>query len=193
MHEPDLVTCALRRCRALARVPSRVLAVATRRSTQPRPPGPTPLRRADHQRPRRRRHRRAVVPRRRRHHRRPHRGDRPARRPRRRRRASTPSDLVVAPGFIDMLGQSEFNVLVDPRAASKITQGITTEITGEGIVDRAAQRRAGGRRRKPQLRPLQGHARLPHARRVLRAARDELDAGDQPRHVRRRRRRCATT
>ncbi|HYE86442.1 MAG TPA: D-aminoacylase [Vicinamibacterales bacterium] len=42
------------------------------------------------------------------------------------------ADLVVAPGFIDMLGQSEFNVLVDPRAASKITQGITTEITGEG-------------------------------------------------------------
>lgn len=42
------------------------------------------------------------------------------------------SSLVVAPGFIDMLGQSEFNVLVDPRAASKITQGVTTEITGEG-------------------------------------------------------------
>ena len=42
------------------------------------------------------------------------------------------SNLVVAPGFVDMLGQSEFNVLVDPRAASKITQGITTEITGEG-------------------------------------------------------------
>ena len=42
------------------------------------------------------------------------------------------STLVVSPGFIDMLGQSEFNVLVDPRAASKITQGITTEITGEG-------------------------------------------------------------
>ncbi|HQZ38285.1 MAG TPA: D-aminoacylase [Vicinamibacterales bacterium] len=38
----------------------------------------------------------------------------------------------VAPGFIDMLGQSEFNVLADPRAASKITQGVTTEITGEG-------------------------------------------------------------
>jgi N-acyl-D-amino-acid deacylase len=42
------------------------------------------------------------------------------------------TNLVVAPGFIDMLGQSEFNVLADPRAASKITQGITTEITGEG-------------------------------------------------------------
>ena len=40
--------------------------------------------------------------------------------------------LVVAPGFIDMLGWSEYNVLVDNRAASKITQGITTEITGEG-------------------------------------------------------------
>ena len=42
------------------------------------------------------------------------------------------SNLVVAPGFIDMLGQSEFAVLVDGRAASKITQGVTTEITGEG-------------------------------------------------------------
>lgn len=42
------------------------------------------------------------------------------------------TNLVVAPGFIDMLGQSEFNVLVDRRAASKIMQGVTTEITGEG-------------------------------------------------------------
>jgi dihydroorotase/N-acyl-D-amino-acid deacylase len=42
------------------------------------------------------------------------------------------SGLAVAPGFIDMLGQSEFNVLVDNRAASKITQGVTTEVTGEG-------------------------------------------------------------
>jgi dihydroorotase/N-acyl-D-amino-acid deacylase len=40
--------------------------------------------------------------------------------------------LVLAPGFIDMMGQSEYNVLVDGRAASKITQGITTEMTGEG-------------------------------------------------------------
>jgi N-acyl-D-amino-acid deacylase len=42
------------------------------------------------------------------------------------------SGLVVAPGFIDMLGQSETNVLIDNRAFSKITQGITTEVTGEG-------------------------------------------------------------
>jgi len=40
--------------------------------------------------------------------------------------------LVVTPGFIDMMGQSEYFLLVDNRAASKITQGITTEITGEG-------------------------------------------------------------
>ena len=41
--------------------------------------------------------------------------------------------LVVAPGFIDMLGQSEETILVDPRAVSKVTQGVTTEITGEGV------------------------------------------------------------
>jgi N-acyl-D-amino-acid deacylase len=39
---------------------------------------------------------------------------------------------VVAPGFLDMLGQSELTILVDPRLPSKIYQGITTEITGEG-------------------------------------------------------------
>jgi N-acyl-D-amino-acid deacylase len=42
------------------------------------------------------------------------------------------NNLVVAPGFIDLLGQSEFNVLVDGRAASKVMQGVTTEVTGEG-------------------------------------------------------------
>ena len=39
---------------------------------------------------------------------------------------------VVAPGFIDMLGQSELTMLVEPHLPSKIFQGITTEITGEG-------------------------------------------------------------
>jgi N-acyl-D-amino-acid deacylase len=42
------------------------------------------------------------------------------------------TNLVVAPGFIDLLGQSEFNILVDSRGASKILQGVTTEVTGEG-------------------------------------------------------------
>jgi dihydroorotase/N-acyl-D-amino-acid deacylase len=40
-------------------------------------------------------------------------------------------DQVVAPGFIDMLGHSEFAILRGPHAVSKITQGITSEITGE--------------------------------------------------------------
>jgi len=39
---------------------------------------------------------------------------------------------VVAPGFIDMLGQSEQFLLIDPRAMSKVMMGVTTEITGEG-------------------------------------------------------------
>ena len=39
---------------------------------------------------------------------------------------------VAAPGFIDMLGQSDLTILVDPRLPSKIYQGITTEVTGEG-------------------------------------------------------------
>jgi N-acyl-D-amino-acid deacylase len=40
--------------------------------------------------------------------------------------------LVVAPGFIDMLGQSETALLIDNRCISKLAQGITSEITGEG-------------------------------------------------------------
>ncbi|HEU4643623.1 MAG TPA: D-aminoacylase [Gemmatimonadaceae bacterium] len=39
--------------------------------------------------------------------------------------------MVVAPGFIDMLGHSEYTLLSQPQALSKITQGITSEITGE--------------------------------------------------------------
>jgi N-acyl-D-amino-acid deacylase len=39
--------------------------------------------------------------------------------------------LVVTPGFIDMLGHSEYRLLLHPGADSKVHQGITTEITGE--------------------------------------------------------------
>lgn len=42
------------------------------------------------------------------------------------------ANLVVTPGFVDMLGQSETSLLADPRGASKLMQGITTELTGEG-------------------------------------------------------------
>jgi dihydroorotase/N-acyl-D-amino-acid deacylase len=48
------------------------------------------------------------------------------------RRSIDAKGLIVAPGFIDMLGQSEFSILVNPHLPSKIFQGITTEITGEG-------------------------------------------------------------
>jgi len=39
---------------------------------------------------------------------------------------------VIAPGFIDLLGQSERSVLVDPTIEGKVRQGVTTEVTGEG-------------------------------------------------------------
>jgi N-acyl-D-amino-acid deacylase len=48
------------------------------------------------------------------------------------RRRIDAKGMVVAPGFIDMLGQSELTILVNPHLPSKIFQGITTEITGEG-------------------------------------------------------------
>ena len=48
------------------------------------------------------------------------------------RRTIDARGMVVAPGFIDMLGQSEMTILVNPHLPSKIYQGITTEITGEG-------------------------------------------------------------
>jgi N-acyl-D-amino-acid deacylase len=48
------------------------------------------------------------------------------------RRVIDAGHLVVAPGFIDMLGQSEISIMVNPHVPSKIFQGITTEITGEG-------------------------------------------------------------
>jgi N-acyl-D-amino-acid deacylase len=49
-----------------------------------------------------------------------------------RKRTIDAQGKVVAPGFIDMLGQSEITILVDPHLPSKIYQGITSEITGEG-------------------------------------------------------------
>ncbi len=49
-----------------------------------------------------------------------------------RKRTIDAAGKVAAPGFIDMLGQSELTILVDPRLPSKIFQGITSEITGEG-------------------------------------------------------------
>jgi len=41
--------------------------------------------------------------------------------------------LIVCPGFIDIMGQSSFALLIDGKAKSKVHQGVTTEIFGEGI------------------------------------------------------------
>lgn len=49
-----------------------------------------------------------------------------------RQRTIDAAGKVVSPGYIDMLGQSELTILVDPSLPSKIFQGITSEITGEG-------------------------------------------------------------
>jgi N-acyl-D-amino-acid deacylase len=63
------------------------------------------------------------------------------------RRRIDAGGLVVAPGFVDMLGQSEYWVLRDNRVASKIMQGITTELTGEASFSSAAH--ANARRLHP--------------------------------------------
>jgi dihydroorotase/N-acyl-D-amino-acid deacylase len=47
------------------------------------------------------------------------------------RRVIDASGLVVAPGFIDLHSHSDFTLLVDGNAQSKIRQGVTTEILGE--------------------------------------------------------------
>jgi len=56
------------------------------------------------------------------------------------RRVIDAQGMVVAPGFIDMLGQSETALLIDNRSVSKLAQGITTEITGGRRFDRATER-----------------------------------------------------
>jgi N-acyl-D-amino-acid deacylase len=42
------------------------------------------------------------------------------------------TDMVVCPGFIDILSHSILSLMRDGRSLSKITQGVTTEIMGEG-------------------------------------------------------------
>lgn len=39
--------------------------------------------------------------------------------------------LIVAPGFIDIHGHTDLGIFVDPRADSKIRQGVTTEVVGQ--------------------------------------------------------------
>ena len=92
--------------------------------------------------------------------------------------------LVVAPGFIDMLGQSETYLLIDPRAMSKVMMGVTTEITGEGESIAPINERQI-KEQEDFLQTLQSHDRLAHARRIFQASR-ETRHRRKPRHVCRR-------
>ena len=73
--------------------------------------------------------------------------------------------MVVAPGFIDIQGQSRGALLVgDGRLISKVTQGITTEIMGEGRDQRARERQDARRRARRSFtenqRPVRRPARI---------------------------------
>ncbi len=129
------------------------------------------IRRLDHQRPRGRWHRRAVVSRRRRHHRRSHHRDRPARRPRRedahrrrqpRRRAGL--HRHARPVGVQRPGRSRAPPARSRRASPPRSPAKASSIAplNDALAEGA----------QAAVRPLQGRARLPHARRVLRAARD---------------------
>lgn len=48
------------------------------------------------------------------------------------KRAIDAKGLIVAPGFIDMHSHSDYLLLEDGSAQSKIRQGVTTEVLGEG-------------------------------------------------------------
>ena len=138
------------------------------------------------QRPHHRRHRLAVVRRRRRHPGRPDRRDRHGCDGAAARQTIDAAGMVVAPGFIDMLGQSELTHPGRIRSLpSKIFQGITTEITGEGGSRRRRSTTRSSRPTAPATTTTEDHARLADARRVLRAAR-EAGHRDQPGELRRR-------
>jgi N-acyl-D-aspartate/D-glutamate deacylase len=68
------------------------------------------------------------------------------------RREVDAKGLVVAPGFIDMHSHSDLLLLEDGDAQSKIRQGVTTEVLGEGTS-------AGPRRGKMKVRVVPGEDR----------------------------------
>ena len=64
-------------------------------------------------------------------------------------------DLCVAPGFIDIHSHSDFTVIVDPRAMSSITQGVTLEVVGN-CGARVCTHRRPGTRKDEHLRSSRG-------------------------------------
>ena len=133
------------------------------------PADPEPALRPRHpQRQDRRRHRQSLVSRRRRRQRRQDRRRRQASPPARASARSTPSGLVVAPGFIDMHSHSDYLLLEDGNAQSKIRQGVTTEVLGESNSPGPYQ----GKLTPPRLDVRRQAAALDHARRLLRPRRE---------------------
>jgi len=71
--------------------------------------------------------------------------------------------LVVAPGFIDIQSHSRYAFLEgDGRAISKITQGITTEILGEGSTNAPGKEFNGPRGFNAWLEAMQAHGAAPN-------------------------------
>ncbi|MGI6294931.1 MAG: N-acyl-D-amino-acid deacylase family protein [Armatimonadota bacterium] len=67
------------------------------------------------------------------------------------------SGLVLAPGFIDMHSHTDSNLFVDPRAESKITQGVTLEVcgncgdSGAPVMDEPGRERLANWRKKHDI------------------------------------------
>jgi len=78
-------------------------------------------------------------------------GDLPSSRARRTIRAE---GCFLAPGFIDIHSHSDYSLLVDPRAESKIRQGVTTEVVGNCGSSAAPLYGEKRARAKDQNRPL---------------------------------------
>ena len=71
--------------------------------------------------------------------------------------------LVVAPGFIDIQGHSRHAFLEgDGRVISKVTQGITTEIMGEGTTNAPGADFRGPRAFDEWLQAMQAHGASPN-------------------------------
>ena len=77
-----------------------------------------------------RRQRRRRACRRPRDQRRPHRRHRAAISPSTAAKTIDATGLAVAPGFIDIKTHSDFTLPINPKAESKVRQGVTTEIIG---------------------------------------------------------------
>jgi dihydroorotase/N-acyl-D-amino-acid deacylase len=73
--------------------------------------------------------------------------------PDRARQVVDAAGMVVCPGFIDIQSHSHMPLMIDGRSLSKITQGVTTEIMGEGWTPAPF----GGKREDPFAHSLFAH------------------------------------